>query len=266
MPRDLAVRWSAWPLVTARACAVLVWTTAVSALLVASWLPTVPFRRSGDTMRASARRIAKRAWARGLLFVLGVRVAVRGRPPPRGAILVSNHLGYLDIPAVDSVAPAVFVARADLRRWPFWGAVAALGGTIFVDRATKRDVLAVRRSMLAALARREGVLVFPEATSTAGETILPFKPALLADAAERGLPVYWLTLTYQAPGASARDRVCWWTDVGFLPHLAGLLALRRVDCTIRFGPEPVLSDDRKELARKLRERMIDRFEAVAGQP
>ena len=259
-------RLPGWLRVAARAGAGLAWTTAVAALLVASWTPTVLSRRSGATKRAGARRLAKRIWARGLLLAVGVRVRVEGRPPPSGTIVVSNHLGYIDIPVVDSVAPTVFVARADLRRWPFLGPLASLGGTIFVDRATKSDVLAVRRRMLEALARRERVLVFPEATSTSGATILPFKSALLADAAARGLPVYWVTLTYRAPGASAGDRVCWGSDVGFVAHLAGLLALRRVECTVRFGRRPVLAGDRKELASELRRRMMGAFEPVEVLP
>ncbi len=259
-------RLAGWLRVLARAGAGLAWTTAVAALLLASWAPTVLYRRSGAARRAGARRLAKRIWARGLLLAVGVRVRVEGRPPPSGTIVVSNHLGYIDIPVVDSVASTVFVARADLRRWPYLGPLASLGGTIFVDRATKRDVLGVRRRMLEALARRDRVLVFPEATSTTGETILPFKSALLADAAARGLPVHWVTLTYRAPGASARDRVCWASDVGFVSHLVGLLALRRVECTVRFGRRPVLAGDRKELARELRRRMMGAFEPVTRYP
>lgn len=199
--------------------------------------------------------------------VMGVRIVTEGRPPPAGALIVSNHLGYLDIPMLDSVAPMVFVARADLRRWPFWGPMATVGGTIYVDRATKRDVLRVRREMGEAMARGDRVILFPEATSTAGDTILPFKPALLADAAAGRTPVHWLTVSYRTPpeGAAARDRVCWWGDAGFLPHVLGLFALRRVDCTVRFGDAPLRSADRKALAIDLRSAMLERFEPVGGR-
>lgn len=223
-------------------------------------------RRSVAAFGAKGRRRVVRTWGRGLARIAGVRVATEGEAPPPGALLVSNHLSYLDIPVLDSVVPMVFVARADLRRWPFWGFMATVGGTIYVDRATKRDVMRVRREMGDAMARGDTVLIFPEATSTAGDTILPLKPALLADAAAHGTPVHWLTLTYRTPGAgpAARDRVCWWGDAGFLPHILGLFALRGVRCTIRFGDAPLRADDRKALAVALRRAMLERFEPVGN--
>ena len=222
------IRLRDWPLVAVRALAVLSWTAAMATTLLIAWLPAVFRRRPAARSRARARRWVKRVWGRGVMRVTGVRVVTEGQAPPAGVLVVSNHLGYLDIPVLDSVTPMVFVARADLRRWPFWGFMATVGGTIYVDRATKRDVLRVRREMREALDRGENVIVFPEATSTAGETMLPFKPALLSDAAAGRNPVHWLTLSYRTPpgGPTARDRVCWWGDSTFLPHVLGLFALR----------------------------------------
>lgn len=202
-----------------------------------------------------------------MMRVCSVRVVTEGPKPPPGSLVVSNHLGYLDIPALGSVVPMVFVAKASLRRWPYWGFAAAQGGTIFVRRGTKRDVLRVRREMRTAQVRGSRVIVFPEATSTAGETILPLKAALLADAASEEAPVYWLTVSYRTPpgGPAARDRVCWWGDIGFVPHVLGLFALRRIHCTVRFGDNPVRSADRKAMAVELRRAMLQRFEPV-GSP
>ena len=251
----------------ARALAILSWTAAVATLLLVLWLPTLFRPRSAAVLRARVRRRLKRVWARGMMRVAGVRVVTAGQPPPAGALVVSNHLSYLDIPVLDSVMPMVFVARADLRRWPFWGPMASLGGTIYVDRATRRDVLRVRREMGEAMARGDSVIVFPEATTSGGDTMLPFKPALLADAAEANTPVYWLTLSYRTPpdGPAARDQVCWWGDTDFLPHVLGLFALRRVECRMRFGDEPLRAGDRKVLAADLRRAMLGDFEPGAGR-
>ncbi|MDE2652720.1 MAG: 1-acyl-sn-glycerol-3-phosphate acyltransferase [Gemmatimonadetes bacterium] len=256
-----------WPVVVARGLATLSWTAAIAALLLVLWVPTVFRPRSAPVLRARARRRLQPVWGRGLMRVLGVRVATAGQPPPAGALIVSNHLSYLDIPVLDSVMPMVFVARADLRRWPFWGPMASLGGTIYVDRATRRDVLRVRREMGEAMARGDSVIVFPEATTSGGDTILPFKPALLADAAEANTPVFWLTLSYRTPpdGPAARDQVCWWGDANFLPHVLGLFALRRVECTMRFGDRPLRAGNRKVLAAELRRVMMGDFEPTAGR-
>ena len=255
-----------WPRVAAKVLAVGVWTTTLVALLLCAWLPTFARRRSGALRRVRARRRAQRIWALGMMHAIGVRVSVEGTPPPAGVLLVSNHLSYLDIPVLGSVIPMVFVAKAELRRWPFWGFAASVGGTIFVNRATKRDVLRVRREMGEALERGDSVIVFPEATSTGGKTILPLKAALLADAAADGAPVYWLTVSYRTPPGSppARDSVCWWGDIGFVPHVLGLFALRRAYCTVRFSDAPVRSRDRKAMAVELRRAMLRRFEPIQG--
>ena len=253
-----------WPRVAARVLLVGGWTVVVVVSLLCVYLLAMARPGSVQAVRARARRRAMRIWGRGMMRAVGVRVSVEGVPPPPGALVVSNHLSYLDIPVLGSVMPMVFVAMAELRRWPFWGFAASMGDTIFVDRATRRDVIRVRDEMARARERGDTVIVFPEATSTAGETILPLKPALLADAAAAGTPVHWLTLSYWTPpdGPPARDSVCWWGGAGFVPHVVRLFALRRVHCTVRFGDAPLRSGDRKEMAVELRRAMLRSFVPV----
>ena len=242
------------------------WTTLLVALLVVSWLPAPLRPRTGATSRARIRRWYSRLWGRGILRAIGVRVETRGTPPPPGFLVVSNHVSYLDILVLSSLLPVVFVARAGLRRWPYWGFVSTVGGTVYVDRSKKRDVVGALAGIERALERGDGVVVFPEATTSDGSSMLSFKPSLLATAAARRAPIHWLTVTYRTPdGApSARDRVCWWSDVTFPRHCAGLLALKRIDCTVRFGGAPMRSRDRKGLAMALRNEMLRHFEPVDG--
>ena len=44
-------------------------------------------------------------------------------------MLVANHVSWLDIFAINSLATSAFVAKAELRRWPVAGWLAALAGT-----------------------------------------------------------------------------------------------------------------------------------------
>ena len=266
-PAPPGTRLRDWPLVGAKALVVGVWTIGLAGLLLVSWLPTLARPRWTTAWRARTRRRAFRIWARGMTRTIGVRVVTKGEPPPAGVLVVSNHLSYLDIAVLGSVVPMVFVSKAEVRRWPLWGFAAALGGTVFVDRTKKRDVIPVLAEMQRALDRGDSVIVFPEATSTEGATILPFKPALLAAAAVSENPVHWVTLSYRTPQGSppARDRVCWWGDIGFVPHAVGLFALKRVYCTVRFGDAPVRSGDRKALAVALRRAMLRHFEPVGGE-
>ncbi|MDE2752023.1 MAG: lysophospholipid acyltransferase family protein, partial [Gemmatimonadota bacterium] len=137
------------------------WTVVVVVSLLCVYLLAMARPGSVQAVRARARRRAMRIWGRGMMRAVGVRVSVEGVPPPPGALVVSNHLSYLDIPVLGSVMPMVFVAMAELRRWPFWGFAASMGDTIFVDRATRRDVIRVRDEMAQARERGDTVIVFP---------------------------------------------------------------------------------------------------------
>ena len=244
---------------------ILLGTSGLAMLLGIAWLPTVVVPGRGPRLRARIRQSAFRLWGKGMLFTLGVRVHTRGVRPTPGRMIVSNHLSYLDIATLSSLLPAVFVSKAEVKRWPFWGAMATMAGTIFIDRGRKRDTVRVLEEMALAFDRGDSVVVFPEATSTEGATILPFKSSLLAHAAEGGNPVEWMTVTYRAvePGASARDHVCWWGDMGFLPHFMDLCSLRGVDATVTFGNAPISGDDRKDLAESLRATMLTEFTPVS---
>ena len=248
----------------ARIAVILLWTGVLTSCMAVAWLPSWFLGKRGVRWRARVRRPFFRFWARGALRILGVRITTDGPPPPLGSLIVSNHLSYLDIVVLASVVSTVFVSKAEVRNWPFWGPIATMGGTIYIDRSRKRDTVRTLSDMGAAFERGDSVVVFPEATSTAGDTIIPFKSSLLATAAAKGNLVHWMTVTYATPNGarSARDAVCWWGDMQFLEHFLGLCALPRVDGHVSFGDTPIRSTDRKRLALELRDSMLQRFRPV----
>ncbi len=199
------------------------------------------------------RRRMFRILSGGTAWILGVRIAVLGPLPAAPYLLVSNHLSYLDIIVYSAVLPARFVAKREVRGWPLIGALSWLLGTIFIDREQKRDALRVLHQLDGALKGADGALVFPEATSSDGAAVLPFRPALLEWAAARSFPVHAGTVSYAAgPGAPPVEQsVCWWGDMPFGQHFLGLARLDRVDATIRFLAEPITDSDRKRLAARL---------------
>ena len=115
-----------------------------------------------------------------------------------------------------------------------------------------------RRSSVERMPVEESVVVafFPEATSTDGSTVLPFRPALLAPAVRRGWPVTpaWLGFTLEDGGGTAADEVCWWGETALAPHLLNLFSKRRIHARVVFGEPHHPGDDRKVLAQRLRER------------
>jgi 1-acyl-sn-glycerol-3-phosphate acyltransferase len=214
------------------------------------WLCVRPFVR--EPARAIAwRSKIYRAWARASCKLLSLRVEQRGEPPPAPCLLVSNHLGYVDIATLASRADVVFVSKAEVAKWPIVGPFSRAVGTIFVDRASKRAIPEVNARIEAALDRGERVVLFPEGTSSGGDSVLPFKPSLLEAAARSRYRVYCAALRYRTPPGlpPASEVVCWWGDMSFGPHVLRLLRLPSFSVRVEFEAEPVPpSTDRKELA------------------
>jgi 1-acyl-sn-glycerol-3-phosphate acyltransferase len=243
--------------VLSRAPAILVAT--VSALVGLLFLrlrrDRHPRRRAVETDRL-ARRFA-RAFARRI----GLRIVVEGEPPEGPVVIVANHLGYLDIVALWCVVPGVFVARADVARWPLVGIASRGLGTLFIDRARKRDLLRVIPELSAVLAEGRNAIFFPEATSSPGAFVLRFRSPLFEAPVRQGVPVVAVGLQYETPtGAPEAARaVCWWGDMSFLGHLAGLLALPHVVVRVRFSDPIMPTTDRKVLCRLAREAVVKKF-------
>lgn len=202
------------------------------------------------------QRLERAAWlsrsSRRHLKIFGYSANVVGEIP-RSGILISNHLSYLDILALAAVTPAVFVSKADVRRWPLFGWFAAISGTIFVNRERRLHVGEVNQEIEAALAARALVVIFPEGTSSNGQTVLPFRTSLLEPAASGNheISVAWLHYELEPGDGDAANEVCYWGDHHFASHLIRLAGKKSIRATIRFGKFQRTTDDRKELAKQL---------------
>ena len=185
-----------------------------------------------------------RMWARAVARCLALRVTVEGPPPRGGFVLVSNHISYLDLLLFVQFVDVVFVAMSQLRTVPVMGGIVAAAGTIFIDRSSKRDAMRVVGEVESVVRRGGGVVLFPEATSSDGHDVLPFKPALLESAIRLGQPVEYAVIRYQQEGVS------WWGDIPLLPQFWGLLGMPRIDASLQFCGT-VTATDRRELAQKL---------------
>jgi 1-acyl-sn-glycerol-3-phosphate acyltransferase len=209
----------------------------------------LPFRERREAWRRRLFRI----WTRAALRALGVELTVVGEVPTEPGFLVSNHLGYLDIPVLAACLPAVFVSKAEVRNWPVLGRMSRSMRTIYVRREKKRELPAVNREIGAALGRGDSIVVFPEGTSTNGSYLAAFRTSLLAPPAAAGLPVRYACLHYETePGDLPPSvAVAWWGDMAFTPHVHDLLGLSRIRARVTFGSDPIREYDRKLLAEKL---------------
>ncbi len=193
------------------------------------------------------------AWAKTLAKIMNMKVHVKGQPPKSPFFLVSNHLSYIDIIAYFTQVHCIFVAKAELADWPLFGLLAKSANTMFIDRTNKKDIPRVIGLIEQAIHESDGVIVFPEGTSTKGDALLPFKSPLLEYAAEKNFPVSYATIHYRTGELDppAYLAVCWWGDMTFGGHFLDLLKLSKIEATITFGSATVKGDDRKTIAQEL---------------
>jgi len=232
------------------------WALAASFLL-APW-PRAKVRQQGHAFRF---------WCRGLCRVFGVRVRVSGRPPSPPFFLVSNHLSYVDILVLGTELPCVFVAKAEIDDWPIFGALCRSVNTIFIDRRAKRDLPRILAVIETTLSAGQGVVIFPEGTSSAGCEVMAFRSSLLDLPARLGYAVHWAALTYRVPPGSPPPHLCvtWWADMPLGPHLRELLRLPWIEAPLLFGETPYAEADRKRLAERLRAAVEEGFEPVVAR-
>lgn len=200
-------------------------------------------------------------WAAAFVRIANCEIEIIGTPPKAPFFLVANHLGYFDIPVVRSAVKGVFVAKHDIGEWLFFGRMIRNMGTIYVNRGRKRDIPRAGEEVVERLSAGEGVIVFPEGTSSKGETVLPFNSSFLAFASQTDVPVSYLSISYRTPDGEPppSDAICWWDDTPFLTHILRLFSLRRFTAILNFGDEPVVNSDRKQLAAELRDRVSKHF-------
>jgi 1-acyl-sn-glycerol-3-phosphate acyltransferase len=227
----------------------------IGVLLGAGGLVLAPFPRA----RRRFRIWLFQAGPRWLLGCLRVEVGVAGPPPTAPFFLVANHLSYLDVLVLASQVPGcVFVAKEEIRSWPLLGPICHGFGTIFIDREDRRNLPCALRRIEEALSDGDGIVLFPEGTSSPGATVSSFRSPLLALTARSASPVHAAAIGYRSPEA------CWWGEAELVPHLLDLCRLPRIEATVEFCAEPVAGTDRKRLAAELRAAVLARFQAVPG--
>lgn len=203
-------------------------------------------------------------WAKAFARLAGMKVEVFGTPPKAPFLLVCNHLSYVDIPALRIAVEAVFVAKSDINDWFLAGTIIRNMGNIFINRSNRRDIPRAGTEVIRKLEENEGVIVFPEGTSTKGEDVLPFNSSFLEFAAKADVPVSYAAISYHTPEGEppASSRVCWWEDISFMNHLRRLLSLREFTAVVTFGDKAIRNPNRKELAAELRQRVKEKFVPV----
>jgi 1-acyl-sn-glycerol-3-phosphate acyltransferase len=157
------------------------------------------FPWAGAALRA---RIVRR-WSRALLRICRVQLDPPAGVPALGhALVVANHVSWLDIFVINACHPCRFVAKAEIRAWPVFGWLAAKAGTVFIARGSRRELRHIFKGIVDALHEGERVAFFPEGTTARQGQLLPFHANLFEAAIDANVAVQPYALAYvDADGA-----------------------------------------------------------------
>ena len=187
-------------------------------------------------------------------WIMGLRRAVIGTPMRHRGAVVANHTSWLDIFSLNAAQRIYFVSKSEVASWPGIGWLAKATGTLFIERnpkhARKQTEVFQQR-----LLDNHRLLFFPEATSTDGLQVLPFKTTLFQSFFAPELrDVIWVqpvTVLYNAPDGTDPRFYGWWGDMSFGGHLLRTLAsLRQGQVTTIYHTPLAVADfeNRKALA------------------
>jgi len=167
--------------------------------------------RLGPAGRADLVRTS----ARTLLDSLRIRVVASGEVPPANVpvLIVANHVSWLDSYVVNSLNPARFVAKSEVRDWPIIGTVATRFGTFFLRRGSFRDAARTVTRLSAVLRGGYPVAAFPEGTTGSGAGVDRFYPAMFQAAVNAQAMVQPIAIRYLAADGTRSRRAAFVGDM-----------------------------------------------------
>jgi 1-acyl-sn-glycerol-3-phosphate acyltransferase len=192
---------------------------------------------------------------RSVLHALGATVEVHGDdtlgvPPHRGALVVDNHVSWLDIVVINAVHPMRSVAKREIASWPLVGALASRAGSVYLDRERLRALPATVAELAAALRAGSLVNACPEGTTWCGLGLGRFRPALFQAAIDGGVPVRPIALRYRLSTGTPTTWPAFIGDETLIDSVRRTARLRGLVIEVHVLPEiaPGRAADRHELA------------------
>jgi len=196
-----------------------------------------------------AKKSKIQIWSQQLLAIFRVRVKMNLTNMPSGTVVVANHISWLDIFVINSLAPCRFVAKSDIRSWPLLGWLAEQAGTIYISRGSKADVKRIYQYLIDQILSGERVAFFPEGTTATQGEVLPFHANLFEAAIHARVPVQPFALRYLNPEGALHAAVDFTGDMTFAASMAAILQAGEVIVELQ-GLEFIVSEGahRRELA------------------
>lgn len=239
---------------TSAQCAVIIryWRLIGVALLVLYGFLLAAFVLPLCSRQSIARHTRK--WSQRLLKTMAVQVEVENilsLLPLPGNIVVLNHISWLDVFVLNSFLPSRFVTKSDVRQWPLLGLMCQQAGCLFLQRGQARAVERMNEQLRTAIGAGDVVALFPEGTTTAGNTMKPFKPALFQAAVDSGSAVIPVALSYRDGDCLFTSATAYVGEMTLIRSIINIVSQQKTIARLRVLPAlPSHSVSRNALAQQ----------------
>lgn len=212
---------------------------------------------SGSSRWSAARRAREiRRWSRQLFALLAIRLEVPLPPAiaANGAMFVLNHVSWLDIFVLDAILPVTFVAKSEIGDWPLVGTLVTRAGTLYIERGSKSAARRTTERVTQALRGGVPIAIFPEGTTSWGESVQRFHAALFQPAIDTGSTVLPAVLGYFDQDGRPTRAAAYVGDDSLLKSIWMIVSERRMSVRLEFlAPIAAGGTDRRALAERSRE-------------
>ena len=229
-----------------RGVAILLWTLLIHNVFVD--IPRLFTKKKRYPM-------AVHVWGRGLAWLMGIKIhRINEMPEVQGQIIISNHLGFMDVPILSTVFTAVYMINAEVKKAFYFGPALARGGHFFVERGKSTSLRQAAKALLNFKNDFCDLIIFPEGKASPSAKRLPFKIGAFATAKKLNKKIQPCVIDYLPD----RQLHKWDVNRKMLPQLMDLFGKRRIDVSIEFFP-PEEVEDPKESAQKWHDIMEEKL-------
>jgi 1-acyl-sn-glycerol-3-phosphate acyltransferase len=210
------------------------------------WIVATRFPKAGPDRRHALNR----AWSLKMLRLCGMRLVVHndGARLDRGALVVANHISWIDIYVINAWRPTPFVSKAEIRNWPLVGWLAQQLDTVFIQREKRSDAKRIMHELADRLSAGELMCVFPEGTTSNGLALLPFHANMFQAAVSASAPVQPLCIMYEDAQGRQSTAPAYIDDLSLADSLNLLLRGGPLTAHVYVGAPLAPGADRRTLA------------------
>ncbi|SAL71984.1 phospholipid/glycerol acyltransferase [Caballeronia peredens] len=233
-------------------------------LLYGMWIVARRFPRASASERAELNRV----WSLEMLRLCGMKLVVHNDEArlDSGVLVVGNHISWIDIYVINAWRPTPFVSKAEIRKWPVVGWLAHQLGTVFVQREKRSDAKRIMHELAERLLAGEMMCVFPEGTTTDGQTLLPFHANMFQAAVSASCPVQPVCLMYEDAQGRQSVAPAYIGDMTLDASLSALLRATPLTAHLYVCDPLAPGADRRLLASEAQAAVQAALEGMRGAP